>query len=1226
MTDREERWLLLGVLASCEDRIDEAALAEALRAWGRDDSQQLRRIIRERGALTAEQFLLLEARVTQQFARPGGVEGGPLTDAGPGEAARASLTTRLGDGPGMAGAADFAVNVDPSGDPGSEPTLTFRRGAMGSGPAETGASGGDRYRILGLLAKGGLGEVYIARDEELDRHVALKLIRDRCALDGSSRARFLFEAGITSALEHPGIVPVHGRGLSPDGRPYYAMRLVKGEPLKDAIARFHGDHASGRDPRARTLGLRLLLRRFLDVCNVIEYAHSRGVLHRDLKPSNILLGPYGETLVVDWGLAKDLERGAHARPAPAPSAAGPEPDGGTRRAEPTTEIDPIRFVGSGIDDLDHSTLPGTTLGTPHYMSPEQAAGQTDRIGPAADVYGLGATLYSLLTGAAPCDGPDVSAILDKVRAGKILPPRQRRAWIPEALEAVCMKALATTPEGRYASPRELAVDLEHWLADEPVSIHRDPISVRLTRWGRRHRALSVAIGVFLVSAVVGLTVGTVLLGQANRRTEQQRNAAVKSARTLERQLYIHRVNLAHRECLENNVARAEELLALCPAHLRGWEWSYVARLCHQERASFLGHDECVNAVVFSPDGTRLVSGSGRPFNSPRGDEEAELVLWDAASGRPLRRFEGLKGSVHGAAFSPDGRLIASGSGFYDKAPEGEGRLTVWDAGTGAVVFEHREKYLNALGVAFSPDGRHLAAGFGLYSSRYPGHFLVFDVASGEVVLDRPLEGGGVNALAFHPDGRRLAVAGTAAIELWDFLGGEKLDELRGHEGWVYSVAFHPDGRRLASAGWDRTIRIWDLPSRAEVRSIQAHAGPVLAVAFSPDGSKLASAGDDGAVKLWEPASGRELTSLRGHVGLTGVLGVAFSPDGARLASAGGDRTVKLWDVTADRQMTFHGQKGWITSLCSPDGASVLSGSGDHTIARWDIETGRLLRKFEGHADWVLCLALSPDGKLLASGGADQRVRIWDLAGGRPPRVLQGHDTFVRGVAFSPDGRSLVSVGGENDDRAPRGEVIRWDLAGGGPPLTLIEDVGRVNAVAFSPDGRSLAVVIRGRDAPGPVPGKVVVFDWPACRERFTIVDPPERARERVTGPAGLALAFSPDGRRLAVDGSGGVVRIYDTRGRRLERELTGHTLEPVALAFSPDGRRLASAGYDKLIKIWDVSTGEELISLRGHAGGVVSLAFSPDGHRLVTGGIDWTARVWDARPLMASPAPDVPSR
>jgi tetratricopeptide (TPR) repeat protein/tRNA A-37 threonylcarbamoyl transferase component Bud32 len=350
-------------------------------------------------------------------------------------------------------------------------------------------SGVSRFRILKPHARGGLGEVYLAEDGELRREVALKEIQPQHADSPAARSRFMFEAEVTGGLEHPGVVPVYGLGTYKDGRPYYAMRFVKGDDLRAAIKRFH---ESG-DADFHSVAFRSLLRRFLDVCNAIGYAHSRGVLHRDLKPGNIMLGPFGETLVVDWGLAKVVGR---------------------------KDDDAVLQPSSG--DSKGETLPGSAIGTPGYMSPEQAEGRINELGPATDVYALGAVLHSLLTGNPPVSTEGgILAVLDRVRRGELLDALNA----PKALIAISRRAMVLQPSERYQSTADLAADVDRWLADEPVTAMKEPLPARMRRWARKHPGAVAGMSATLFVGIVGLAFGLYFVDAERVRTKTQRDLA-----------------------------------------------------------------------------------------------------------------------------------------------------------------------------------------------------------------------------------------------------------------------------------------------------------------------------------------------------------------------------------------------------------------------------------------------------------------------------------------------------------------------------------------------------------------------------------------------------------------------------------------------------------------------------------------------------------------------------
>jgi serine/threonine protein kinase/tetratricopeptide (TPR) repeat protein len=484
------RNLLLGILALQHNFIDRAALLSAFNTWIEDKNRSLGTVLVEQGRLAESRHAILNALVAEHLELHGGDPDRSLAALNPPDPVRRDLE-HLAD-------ADLAASLGHVGTcrtPADDPDATVNW-------AGTPMSDGVGFTVVRLHARGGLGEVFAATDEELHREVALKRIQEPHADNPDSRARFLQEAEITGGLEHPGIVPVYRLGHYENGRPFYAMRLVKGEDLRTAVMKFHdADRDPKRDPGERTVSLRRLLGRFLDVCNAVAYAHSRGVLHRDLKPANILLGKFGETLIIDWGLAKVVGRA----------------DPGPADAEPTLRPP----SGSGVE----STRAGAAIGTPGYMSPEQARGDIDRLGPASDVFGLGATLYYIITGRQPFPGEDFAERLRKNERCEFLVPRVVKPSVPRPLEAICLKAMAPQPEDRYLSPRALAEDIEHWLADEPVSAMHEPRLVRIMRWARCHRTP-------VATAVASLLVATTLLAGIWGWLRHRQRAAEDLARSL----------------------------------------------------------------------------------------------------------------------------------------------------------------------------------------------------------------------------------------------------------------------------------------------------------------------------------------------------------------------------------------------------------------------------------------------------------------------------------------------------------------------------------------------------------------------------------------------------------------------------------------------------------------------------------------------------------------------
>lgn len=456
--------LLFGLLGFQCGLISKGQLLSALDASVKDKEKSLEKIFADQKVVTPHQFKLLKELGLEVLAQNG-------QNAEQYHATLPSIVTVRHDLEALAEA-----QIGDSTGQVLDVSRYFRAISDESISTESRQKSMNRYHAIRPYAKGGLGEVFVARDQELNREVALKEIQERFADQFESRARFRLEAEITGNLEHPGIVPVYGLGQYENGRPFYAMRLIRGSSFKEIIEDFHVNFKDRLFDGEAGLELRKLLRRFVDVCNAMAYAHSRGVLHRDLKPDNIIIGNFGETLIVDWGLAKAQGQGDLARAM-------------TDHVEPS------------LDSGATPTMEGSIIGTPAYMSPEQAAGMVTELGPSTDVYGLGATLFHLLTGQPPIVGNSTSEVLGCARVGSVRLPSVVRSDVAKPLEAICRKAMAKLPDHRYSSPTALAEDIEKWLADESVSAYPDSLFVRARRWIKRHPAIAASLA---AGAVLGL--------------------------------------------------------------------------------------------------------------------------------------------------------------------------------------------------------------------------------------------------------------------------------------------------------------------------------------------------------------------------------------------------------------------------------------------------------------------------------------------------------------------------------------------------------------------------------------------------------------------------------------------------------------------------------------------------------------------------------------------------
>jgi WD40 repeat protein/tRNA A-37 threonylcarbamoyl transferase component Bud32 len=981
--------------------------------------------------------------------------------------------------------------------------------------------------LTGVAGRGAFGTVYKAWDPEMNRAVALKVPRRGALATAEEADRFLREARFAVQLHHANIVRVYEVGTD-EGVPYLVSEFIPGRTLADHLR----EHRPTPERAAEILAA---------VADGLEHAHQKGVVHRDIKPSNILLRWNEVPVLADFGLARQ--------------------DG---------------------DELT-LTLDGEVLGTPAYMSPEQARGGSHRVDARTDLYSLGVVLYQLLTRQQPFVGT-ARMVLHQILHEEPRPPRSINDRLPRDLETVCLKCLRKDPARRYPSAAALAEDLRRFLGRLPVLARPEGRAERLARWARRNPALATASGLAAALLVATAAVFAAWAVHAERQAAAIRQALDESQRLTAES----RLDRAQAEAGQGDVGAAllwmAASLEAAPASADDLSWAARANL-NAWRRQHLALKDCLAAppgrvLGFSPDqpGAWVVDAGGRT-----------VYRWGLAAGRPDGPTLKHPGRVVVLAVSPDGKHVATSS---EGLP-----VRIWEAAGGKLIRTLAAgDRVSAL--AFSPGGRGV-----LTAARVANReaaitaFQAWDIVTGKPLDTEFRQPGWVDALALGGDGRTLFTVTELGREVRrsGMPGGRLRDTVLRHPAPIRCLAVSPDGRHLLTGATDRAARLYAVGSDRPV-AVLRHRAPISAVAFVPGGGLLTASPED-AVRSWEGARRLDPPPPERHPAK--VRAVAVSPDGTRVATGADDRVVRVWELAGGKLRLLGAlprhPSPVATVAFSPGGEVLATSTHQHKGASlWDAATRRL-RAALPHPARVRQVAFSPAGRLVATVGYDGAVRVWEKSG-QPVAGPLGHGAAVS-AAFAPDGRTLLA-GGQD------GAARRWDATSGEPfgqPLLHAAGVP-VRAAAVSPTGR--AILTLGDD------GKA--RRWDAATG--AAIGPPLGHGQEVH-----LLAFSPDGRTVVTGGRDNVARLWDadtglSRGAPLR-----HAAPVRAVAVDPSGRWVVTASEDGTARTWELSGGRALGPPLRHDAEVYCAVIEPGGGWVVTGGVDRTARVWPAPEALEGP-------
>jgi len=1023
------------------------------------------------------------------------------------------------------------------------------------------------YKLLQAIGEGGFGVVYMAEQQRpVKRRVAFKLIKP--GMDSKQVvARFEAERQALALMDHPNIAKVHDAGETASGRPFFVMELVKGVPITE----FCDEHKLNTDER---------LELFVDVCRAVQHAHQKGVIHRDLKPSNVMVTLHDDKAVVkviDFGVAKATQ----------------------------TEL----------TDKTLFTMFDQFIGTPAYMSPEQAQMSGLDIDTRSDIYALGVLLYELLTGRTPFDQKQLlssgydemrrviredeppkpstrmstlaDAELTDLAQHRDSEPKKLRALMRGDLDWIVMKALEKDRTRRYETANALAMDVRRHLDDEPVSAAAPSSAYRISKYVSRHRGAVLTAAALSFLLVAGTSLSTWQWRRAlkneqrakNSEIEANRNrdllqvekdAAVSNARSWMEQTYQAKIESAYHHLLDQKLAYTGEALEACPEELRNWEWRWMKQLVERSELVASGLDD-VQGAWFTPNPRWIIMRrwGGR------------YEVWDRDSGEARVAIE--VGQVPSGAVPT---YSVDGAGVYLSGSMATGK---WDIASGEPIQLFED--LEVLAFHVSPE-RVL----GLV-----GYEQIVDLSSDEPTLIGKVagrwEGGWFGFARFSPDGGTLAIGWHGQVKSWSrfYLYDVESRQWTG-DAAATSVNFRRNAESLI-VGADEVFSLRDL---------ETPAAPERDVWTSAEGGSLAVSHDDrtvvigsvsGSLVLMDAASGEVRGVLGGH--LSRVISVDYGPDDREVLSASKDGTVRIWSPDpVTESMVLNGCEGELRELAfSPDGSKLVCAGTDVTAWVWDVSTGQELLVIRGEGRWYGAADFSPDGRHIAiAGWASPPVHVWDVGARRPVQSFEA-GTKMSILKYDPSG-SRIAVGGSREtEDGSRGIASIWQVATGAEITKLESPTGKIDGLAYSPDGSMIAQV-------GVTSGALWLCDADTGRLNRILESPASTLR---------TASFSPDGKRIASGGTDGLVRIWDTATGELIHLLPGHTHIVYAVAFSrdPAGSRLFSGGADGALHVWDPVAGKMILEIpTGSA--IWGIAVSCD-ETVATAGHDGKIRIWETK-------------